>query len=204
MTVMDSRREERLQAHTVNLPPGYLPNPEQHLSNMRDGFHAIWTLKQLEDMQHATVLDIGCYDGWLDFLLILRGYILVGVEVVPELAEAARHYAERNFLPYEVHTGFFDELDIKSPFDVVMAYEVLEHVSFDEIPDYIARMERVAQKKVLISLPDQKHEENEQHLWTPTEELIKELWGDRKEFHLGYRTYEGTDIPPNFFISYMI
>ena len=189
-------RTERLLKHDVTLPEGYLTAPESH-HNPRDSYHVTFTLHELALINAKTVLDVGCWDGWLDFLLMDEGYQVEGVELIESLAEAARKYAAANgYNSYKVYTGFFDDVVIDRTYDAVLMYEVLEHVDIETAKKYVYIAEALANKMVLISLPDQPHEENPQHLWTPTESLIRELWGDDLEYH----SYDGTTIPGNWIV----
>lgn len=193
-------RQERLQAHQVD--GTWMPYPEGHMQSIRDAQHYYWTLAKLKDMPKASIIDIGCYDGWLDFLLIRKGFNVDGVELIPELARSAMAYASANNLQYLVYNNFFDLTDPIQKYDVALAYEVLEHIPLESVPAYVAKMEGLARRRILISLPDQKHEDNSQHLWTPSVELICDTWGNNKAFSLERAEYNGTDIPANFFISW--
>jgi SAM-dependent methyltransferase len=68
------------------------------------------------------VLDLGCARG--DFLAYAadRGYAVVGVDLNPNLAEAAR---QRGFA---VHTGDLRDLQVTPPVDAVTLWDVIEHV----------------------------------------------------------------------------
>lgn len=194
-------RAERLTAHHVG--DIWMPNPEAHLQSVRDAAHFNWTIDQLHDIPGATILDVGSYDGWLDFLLIGKGFKVRGVELIPALAESARSYALAHGLEYAVYEGFFDQLHLTGlTYQVGLCYEVLEHVPFEMVQTYVTNLETRATRRILISLPDQRHEDNNQHLWSPSIDIIKSLWGTRKDFKLTTQAYPGTDIPSNFFISW--
>jgi 2-polyprenyl-3-methyl-5-hydroxy-6-metoxy-1,4-benzoquinol methylase len=197
-------RLERLKAHAVMLPEGYVPDPQRHLCNARDSNHYLRALSFLKSIGAKTVLDIGCYDGWLDFLLVDKGYSVEGVELIPELAAAARRYADRNFLTYRVHEGSFADLSLQGSYDAVICFETLEHMPLEEVLACVPKMASLATKGVLISLPDQDHNMNLQHLWTASEDLMREIWGAFKNFKLDYLSYPGTSIPGNFFISHQV
>jgi len=196
--------EELIKLHQMNFGPDYLPDPNRHLSIPRDLKHYQYTISTLRGKRYKTILDIGCFDGWLDFLLTRMKYWVTGIELIEELANAANRYADRNFIPYKAHHCRFMETEIKSIFDVVLCYETLEHVSFEDVPGFIDKMESLCNEMILISLPDQKHEDNIQHQWTPTEEVIKELFGHKKNFDLQYFSYGPGPVPPNWFISYEV
>lgn len=197
-------REERMSAHAVFLPDGYLTDPGKHLANTRDSHHYIKAVDWLRKLGAKTVLDVGCYDGWLDFLLIQKGFKVHGVEMVPALADAARRYADRNFIDYEVYVGHLLDVDPSpgGPYDAVLCFETLEHVPLDEARQAAGRFSKWASKGVLVSLPDQDHRLNRQHCWTPTEGVIKDVWGSMPQFSMQHLPYPNTTIPPNWFIQH--
>jgi len=197
-------REDRLMVHSVELPPGYIPSPERHLLNVRDSTHVNRAVKWLESIKAKTVLDVGCYDGWLDFLLDSKGYKVSGIELIPELAAAARRYAERNFINYSVQVGYVLDLEVTNKYDAVLCFETLEHMPLEDAQECSRRFSKWATKGVMVSLPDQDHHLNSQHLFTPTEELIKGMWGSFPEYALEYVPYPGTPIPSNWFISHRV
>lgn len=189
-----------LNLHRMPIPEGYLPDPSRHLYNERDRAHYEWALKKLNGYKSA--LDIGCFDGWLDFLLMEKGFKIESVELVPELAQAANNYAKKNSLDYVCHEGLLTELKFDKKFDCCLCFEVLEHMSLIEVQEYLSLMEDLSNSLVLISLPDQKKEDNLQHQWTPTSEVVCELFGKKKGFESTYIINQGT--VPNFLISYYI
>jgi SAM-dependent methyltransferase len=195
-------RAERQAAHAVQ--GRWLPNPEAHFQSPRDAYHVDWTRSKLQGQSRCSILDVGAYDGWLDFLLMRDGHKVEGVELIPELCESARGYAFKNAFTYTIHQGFFDEIAIDKRFDVVLSYETLEHIPLEMVPVYISKMEAIATRSIFISLPDQRHEDNAQHLWTPSMSLILSMWGLKKNFEVTYKPYPGTDIPANFLIRWDI
>ena len=216
-----NNREERLFAHAVNLPPGYVPNPEAHLGNVRDKVHFDRAYRWLTSIGARTVLDVGSYDGWLDFLLTGKGFSMTGVELIQDLADAALRYAERNFLPYEVQVGDFLDLNVGREFvdedgrfededgqhdgrrwDAIICFEMLEHMPLEDAKECARRFAETARKGVLISLPDQKHEDNRQHLWSPSIEIVHEIWGGMPGFATERVAYPSTTIPSNWFVSH--
>lgn len=196
--------EDQKKLHRMNLPEGYIPNPQNHRGNERDYCHIIHSNKKLTELMVKTVLDVGCFDGWLDFLLINAGFDVDGLELMPELVSAARRYADRNFIKYHIYEGEFLSVGIDKTYDAVTCFETLEHVELDVAKEYIEKMELLANKAIIISLPDQKAEDNPQHKWTPTREIIEEIFGDKKNFCLFTQRYNDKQIPMNFFISYEV
>jgi 2-polyprenyl-3-methyl-5-hydroxy-6-metoxy-1,4-benzoquinol methylase len=195
---------ERMAVHSRGIKDGHVPYPEVHLTSPRDRFHFDWTLKTLKETGSLTTLDIGVFDGWLDFLLSGCGFYPTGIELVPALAEAANRYAQAINVKYTCHCGFFDKIDLHGQrFDAVMAYEVLEHIPLDDVPAYVARMEQHARNAVMISLPDQSHLVNDQHLWTATEELIFKMWSSKPNFEI-LKVDFGMGIPDDWFIKWAV
>ncbi len=200
---MDNR-QEIIDLHYFKLPENHVPMLDASRRSVRDAFHYEWAINKLTDSESKTVLDIGCFDGWLDFMFIDTGFQVTGIEIIAPLAEAARRYAQRNFIKYKVYNCFFDQFETNEKFDAVVCFETLEHVVLTEVPSYVEKMEQLAKKQILISLPDQDAKDNKQHVWTPTENLIEEMFGPKKDFCIERREYPGTGIPANWMISYNI
>jgi len=195
-------KNEIITKNNTNIPEYYVPDPFLHLGNIRDRVHFNMSLEMLNRYKIETVLDIGCYDGWLDFLLINSGYQVTGIELIEDLCEAAKRYTTAHSLNYTIYQGFFEDLDIPGTYDAILCFETLEHMPFESIPGVLKKMESLTTKAVYLSLPDQDHTLNTQHLWTPTKEVINELFKNKKNFKVDYFSYTGTTIPSNWFITY--
>lgn len=196
-------REERISAHSVRLPEGYVPDPMSHLGNTRDSNHYLKASKWLKEIGAKTVLDVGSYDGWLDFLLIGKGFRVTGVELIPDLMDAAVRYGNRNFVEYEALGGYFLDVEFDGrTFDAVLCFETLEHMPLEDAKESARRFAAMARKGVMVSLPDQDHHVNHQHLWSPNEEVIRDIWGGLPGFKVEYQSYPGTTIPGNWFITH--
>jgi len=194
-------KDEIIKLHNnMSISEEYIPSPEKHMYNSRDKYHYDWSIRQFKENGVNTVLDIGCFDGWLDFLLIKEGFDVEGVELITSLSKAAERYAKLHGLKYKIHEGFFHELDIEKKYDAVVCYETLEHLPLELVPLYIQKMEGLTKGFIGISLPNQDHVYNKQHQWTPNEDLIKSLI--KRDFIIEYKEYP--NIPGNWFISYKI
>lgn len=191
-------KNERIQAHNHYVPETYVPNPRAHLSRDRDRKHYDFSVRELNAYNCKKVLDVGVWDGWLDFLLMDQGFQLEGTEIDPNLCKAASNYASKHYPSYVLHQGFLDELSFNSKFDAILCYEVLEHIPYEAVPAQIQKMLSLA-PLLLISLPDQNHLDNQpQHLWTPTREKIDYLFEGAK---VEYQYFTDTTIP-NWMISF--
>ncbi len=197
-------KKDRVLVHEMKISSNYMPDPHSHLNNERDRFHYYKTLNAFVSSNSCSALDVGCFDGWIDFLLIEQGFKLTGVELMEPLVQAARKYAEVKQLDYTIYQGFFEEIEIDQKFDLVICLETLEHIDLKLVPEYIQKMKSLATKGLFISLPDQKHEDNTQHLWTPTENLIRKMWGNKKNFSLEYHTYQDSNLPANWLIYFEV
>ena len=192
--------------HRMNLPPGYMPNPKAHLNNERDRKHFEYASSKIErDFSTTSFLDVGCFDGWLGFLLCDKNasrYNIKfhGVELIPELASAARAYAQAHNITSTIYTGAFHDVNLYQYYDHVICFESLEHVPILTASQYIVKMVKHARKSVLISLPDQDFRDNPQHQWTPSLEVIQELCGHYPGFEIKRHEYQDKSIPANFFV----
>lgn len=183
-------------------------NPEAHLKNPRDAAHYHWTTAMVPDGSH--LIDAGCFDGWLSFLLLKAGKNLkvTAVELRLELVKLARAYAIDHGIPedrFSIHEGFFTDHTFGPWFNAVLLYEILEHVPKEEVSSYVAKAESFLQfgGKILISLPEQRHEDNPQHLWTPNELELKHWWDHNKNFTM-QKVHYGNNIPANWLVSWTV
>lgn len=191
-------REERVRAHE---PAALLTHPHRYLRDPRNARHAEATRAHVET--HQTLLDIGCYNGWLSFCMLESHCCAsaVGVELCAANVKMSREYAERKKLPWTCYEGFFDEIDLPGTYDACTMYEVLEHMPFETACACVDKAEKMA-NLILVSLPEQDHHVNYQHLWTPTEKMIRDTWGERPDFTLDIWEYPGTSIPRNFYCTW--
>ncbi len=86
--------------------------------------------KSLDCMKGIRILDVGCGGGILSEPLARLGADVVGIDPAPENAATARVHAEKNGLNIDYRAATAEKLaDDGEQFDIVLAMEVLEHVS---------------------------------------------------------------------------
>jgi 2-polyprenyl-3-methyl-5-hydroxy-6-metoxy-1,4-benzoquinol methylase len=200
-------KDELYKAHQINLPNGYMPNPEGHLNNQRDRVHFYHSWDLMLQHKLDTCLDIGCWDSWLPLMLIKKGLTAEGIELIPQLCEVGRNYASLNQLSYKVTQGFWTDENVipQNKYDLISAYEVLEHVFLDDVSTFIAKMEQYASKYITISLPNSPHTLEPQHQWTPSDSIISSLFRGKKDLNIQYQEYPSMPhVPGNWFITYLI
>jgi 2-polyprenyl-3-methyl-5-hydroxy-6-metoxy-1,4-benzoquinol methylase len=99
------------------------------------------------------VLDLGCGAGGVGRALRDRADTLTGIELDPAAAERAREAYDT------VHTGSVETVlaDLEGPFDVVLAYDVLEHLA-DPAP-VLRRLRALVSTEGLlhVSVPNARH-----------------------------------------------
>jgi 2-polyprenyl-3-methyl-5-hydroxy-6-metoxy-1,4-benzoquinol methylase len=100
-----------------------------------------YQLAVLRGLGVHSILEIGPGNGWMSHVLKSLGYDVKTVDVDPELSPD--YVAHISRLPFK-----------DGMFDVVCAFEVLEHMPFEEFSSNLKEMARVAKKNVVISLPD--------------------------------------------------
>ncbi len=106
--------------------------------------------------RNKAVLDFGCGTGYGSALLAQEAATVVGLDINADaLAWARSHYARPN-LTFADGTGF--PTDYAGRFDVVVCFEVIEHLRPAEQPELVAHLARTltAEGLLLISTPNPK------------------------------------------------
>ncbi len=120
--------------------------------------HYEWILKLAGDLKGKKVLDVGCGDGVLSFLLAQKGAEVTGLDN----DEHGLRFAEENLkrenkngtLRYRFVNGSAYEMPFESEtFDIVVSCEVIEHVRKPE--QLVSEAHRVLKKggQVIITTP---------------------------------------------------
>jgi len=86
-------------------------------------------IKSLNCLSGLRVLDIGCGAGLLCEPLTRLGAQVIGVDPSASNIAAARLHADRGHLSIDYRCTTVEEMDARERFDIVLAMEVVEHVS---------------------------------------------------------------------------
>lgn len=110
-------------------------------------------LSYLLHRKGLSILDAGCGSGWLSFILMRRGFKVVGLDISRErlLKEAKRHL--KDTIP--LVEGDLHQLPFKKEsFDIVVCAEVLEHLKNPAIG--LKEINRVLKKegRLILTIPN--------------------------------------------------
>jgi 2-polyprenyl-6-hydroxyphenyl methylase/3-demethylubiquinone-9 3-methyltransferase len=86
-------------------------------------------VKSLGCLSGLRVLDIGCGAGLLCEPLTRLGAQVIGVDPSVSNIAAAKLHADRGHLSIDYRCTTVEEMDVRERFDIVLAMEVVEHVS---------------------------------------------------------------------------
>jgi 2-polyprenyl-6-hydroxyphenyl methylase / 3-demethylubiquinone-9 3-methyltransferase len=86
-------------------------------------------VKSLNCLSGLRVLDIGCGAGLLCEPLTRLGAQVIGVDPSASNIAAAKLHADRGHLSIDYRCTTVEEMDVRERFDIVLAMEVVEHVS---------------------------------------------------------------------------
>jgi 2-polyprenyl-3-methyl-5-hydroxy-6-metoxy-1,4-benzoquinol methylase len=91
----------------------------------RDKIHLTWAMRSLlaTVRPHGDLLDVGCATGSFLFAALQAGWRATGLEVSERAVALARDWTSAT-----VHVGSIEEFRPQQQFDVVTAWEILEHV----------------------------------------------------------------------------
>lgn len=94
----------------------------------------------VKSLEVNTLLEIGVGNKTVTNCLKESGYKITTCDIDPELG--VDYVADIRSLPFD-----------NNSFDAVLAYEVLEHLPWEEVPSALKELHRVSKKHVLVSLP---------------------------------------------------
>jgi 2-polyprenyl-6-hydroxyphenyl methylase/3-demethylubiquinone-9 3-methyltransferase len=113
-----------------NMAPLHKINPLR-LSYIRDAACRKFerNAKSLNCLAGLRILDIGCGAGLLCEPFTRLGAQVIGVDPSASNIAAARHHAEKGHLSIDYRCTTIEQMDPRERFDIVLAMEVIEHVS---------------------------------------------------------------------------
>jgi 2-polyprenyl-6-hydroxyphenyl methylase/3-demethylubiquinone-9 3-methyltransferase len=99
------------------------------LSYIRDRINQHWDCdeRSFRPLEGKTALDVGCGAGLLTEPLARLGAQVTGIDVAPELIDAAHDHASKLGLQIDYRATALEALDGR--FDIITAMEVIEHVA---------------------------------------------------------------------------
>jgi len=126
------------------IDPNQPPAREHYLDRNYDDFNLwldYWYQQSLlESLKPKSILEIGKGTGMLSVIMKKKGYRYVTLDVDKKLKPDI--------------LGNVTKIPLKSKsFDISCAFEVLEHIPFQEFPKALTELGRVSKKYVVISLP---------------------------------------------------
>src|SRR6202043_3559560 len=86
-------------------------------------------IKSLNCLSGLRILDIGCAPGLLWEPFTRLGAQVIGVDPSASNIAAARLHADKSQLSIDYRCTTVEEMDVRERFDIVLAMEVVEHVS---------------------------------------------------------------------------
>lgn len=101
-------------------------------------------LKQLDNIQGKTILDLGCGKGIISVTLAMRGANVSGIDIGPDLISLANELANINNVECDFHVGSIDKLPFPdNSFDHVVGSAIMHHLPRYAVQDSIAEAYRV-------------------------------------------------------------
>lgn len=198
----------RRQLHNLKLHDAHInafhhliPPEERWSQGERDKAHIAYTIANTKPGDR--VLDIGSADGWLSLYLAKHCRNVSALEFVERGMDWTRQHAERLGVKVDLRKGFVEEVSNKfkrDRFDAILLYEICEHLDYWRLPFYLMELQKLLAPsgKLLISVPSQSVQNNDEHLWTPTFKLVQKMFK-------GEITWVGLPgpVPGNWFIKVM-
>lgn len=99
-------------------------------------------------MDSGSLLDIGCATGMLVHYFRRKGWNAHGIDVLPD----GRELAPAETRPY-LFVGSVTDIKLPRQYDILTAFDVMEHLYIEEIFKAVQEIERVAAKAFLMRCP---------------------------------------------------
>lgn len=79
------------------------------------------------------LLDIGCGTGWTSRFFARRGYDTLGIDICPDMIDAARELSERDGLErVRFEVADYETMETRGDFDIAVFYDSLHHAVDEE------------------------------------------------------------------------
>jgi len=112
-----------------------------------------WILEELDKEKAESFLDLGCYVGSVVLTAASRGFQSYGVDITGGAIKVANERVKKFKLEDKAKFYLGDvRLFDKHEADIVMSFEVLEHIP--AVDKYIRHMAKLAKKWAYVSTPD--------------------------------------------------
>jgi 2-polyprenyl-3-methyl-5-hydroxy-6-metoxy-1,4-benzoquinol methylase len=196
------------------LNSGFSDPPDVHSKTcyvrLKDKLNSIGTVRSL--------IDVGCFSGWVGRNLSLWGYKVHGIDIDPYTMRCATLSATGTRATYEVLEATKVGEKYPKKFDGAIMFDVVEHVFDDRI--ILQSVENSVKDGgyVFINLP--KYDEKldgrvspdhvKEHLRSYNDDTMRKLFGKKKEFEYEIIYEEGSDCDyihdeiPSYFITYRV
>lgn len=117
-----------------------------------------------------TVVDIGAGCGYGSYILSQKASKVISVDDSKEAVDFANSYFDNN----NIERLNRDILTIEQQFDVVVAYEILEHFKDDDM--FFQKLASMTKKYLILTVPDTSSKIGAHHWRHYTPERIEELY----------------------------
>lgn len=116
-----------------------------------------------------TLLDVGCGDGLLTYLLRLQGFNVSGIDANETAINIAKVIGSGDDLD---HKDFFEYIGRR--FRVVCMFDVFEHLT--DTKNIINKLNQLAEYRIYIVLPTGRSAESDHHVTTYSQEKVERMF----------------------------
>lgn len=160
----------------------YVVRPMSHEGKCHESRWS-WALDMLNKYPSRTVLDIGCWVGDLPIILNYHGYETECIEpVVLVYEEAKKVFKERDY-DIKISNCMLEDFETDKRYDAIISFEVIEHVYDMDV--FLKKIKKYLKPGgiYILTTPSEHglfgfRDFNFLHLWTASEESIKETFKD--------------------------